>query len=295
MAFYYEFGIHQWIVYSVTFIYLLIASISDLRTREVYDWLNYGAVASGLGINLIFTLANFDYMFAFKSLLGFGVFFVIAYALFYTGQWGGGDSKSIMALGALLGPFTLNGIPFLFPFVINIAIAGGIYGLVWSVVLAFLNWGKIHQEIKKKFSSKKFFIARVAIIILAFISIIIQFTEIGSLLKLAVFGVFIALTLTSYISVFISSVEKECMHKKISPSQLTEGDWITKDIYVNRKYVCGPKDLGISKKQIALLKKYHSEGKIKDIPMKIGIPFIPSFLLAFLATIIYGNLLLKLF
>jgi len=150
MAFYYEFGIHQWIVYSVTFIYLLIASISDLRTREVYDWLNYGAVASGLGINLIFTLANFDYMFAFKSLLGFGVFFVIAYALFYTGQWGGGDSKILMGLGAMIGIDVSFKTPqFLAWFFINALVIGAIYGLFWSMFLVFKNRKKFSKEFKK--------------------------------------------------------------------------------------------------------------------------------------------------
>ncbi|GIU69536.1 MAG: hypothetical protein KatS3mg002_0772 [Candidatus Woesearchaeota archaeon] len=49
-----------------------------------------------------------------------------------------------------------------------------------------------------------------------------------------------------------------------------------------RKYITGPKDLGISKEQIELLKK----SKIKKVLVKEGIPFIPAFLIAFILTMI---------
>ncbi len=80
------------------------------------------------------------------------------------------------------------------------------------------------------------------------------------------------------------------MVKTIPISQLTEGDWIYKDIFIGsgkkKKYITGPKDLGISKEQISLLKKYSSQGKIKNIIIKEGIPFVPAFLFAYIATII---------
>ena len=54
-----------------------------------------------------------------------------------------------------------------------------------------------------------------------------------------------------------------------------------------QKYLCGPKDLGISKHQIELLKQLG----YKKIKIKEAIPFIPSFFLAFMLTITYGNIL----
>ena len=49
------------------------------------------------------------------------------------------------------------------------------------------------------------------------------------------------------------------MYKYVNPKKLTEGDWIAKNIIIKGKQICGPKDLGISKKQIQKLislKKY---------------------------------------
>ncbi|MBI2142083.1 hypothetical protein HYU15_01165 [Candidatus Woesearchaeota archaeon] len=84
------------------------------------------------------------------------------------------------------------------------------------------------------------------------------------------------------------------MLKYVGPEKLTEGDWIAKDVYVNRKYVCGPKDLGIEKSQIRKLMKYKLQGKIRKVLIKEGIPFVPSFLIAFLLSVKFGNLLLML-
>jgi hypothetical protein len=95
----------------------------------------------------------------------------------------------------------------------------------------------------------------------------------------------IAIISIIYLYIFTRSVEKGTMVKEVPPSYVTEGDWIDKEIRHKGKYVCGPKDLGITKKQIALLKKY----KIKKIPVKYGIPFIPCFLLGYITTLVFGN------
>ena len=84
------------------------------------------------------------------------------------------------------------------------------------------------------------------------------------------------------------------MIKKIPIEKLTEGDWIVKDVMVDNKRICGPKDLGIEKKQIAQLIKLKQKGKIQNIVIKEGIPFVPSFLIAYIATLLLGNWLLLL-
>ena len=55
---------------------------------------------------------------------------------------------------------------------------------------------------------------------------------------------------------------------------------------VNGKRITGPKDLGISKKQIRQLRQYYEKGKVKKIAIKEGIPFVPSFLISFIVTLI---------
>jgi hypothetical protein len=82
------------------------------------------------------------------------------------------------------------------------------------------------------------------------------------------------------------------MVKKYPVSRLTDGDWIAKEVYVgsgkSRKLVCGPGDLGITFEKIALLKRHN----VKTVMVKEGIPFVPSFLIAFIMTYYLGNWIL---
>ena len=78
------------------------------------------------------------------------------------------------------------------------------------------------------------------------------------------------------------------MYKIISPNQLSEGDWIV-DKSIRKKYNIS--ELGIENYQIIKVK----EDKLKKILIKEGIPFIPSFFIAFLITLIFGNILVYFF
>ena len=82
---------------------LTIASISDLRTREIPDWLSYSFIAFGLGLAVIKSSVFLNFSPIIESLTGFIAGLAIGWAMFYLGQWGGGDSKLMMGLGATLG------------------------------------------------------------------------------------------------------------------------------------------------------------------------------------------------
>ena len=412
-----ETSIYQAIVFIITSIYLFVASISDFKTREVPDWLNYGAVITGLSLNLIFSIITQNKYFIINSITGFAIFFILAYVLFYTGQWGGGDSKALMGIGALIGLNIMSikfQIPLLVTFVINTAIVGAIYGLIWSSSIALINFKKFAEGIRERLRVKNLIIIKVIIILLLLLAIILQFLPLNNPIKILFLGLSIIITLSFYMWIFISVVEKSFMEKIIDVEKITEGDWVTEEIIKDKKiilkikntkisqetlskineiikisdprvsisrkriylfpkkinlnlsdlkigdiilepiktsqfnfkmetridqifldkidsylklnfipkikikrnilgletetsinlveiklqdfalenitqqkYLCGPKDLGISKHQIELLKQLG----YKKIKIKEGIPFIPSFFLAFMLTITYGNIL----
>jgi len=91
------------ILLTIAFIALILASITDIKTREVPDWLNFSLIFVGLGVRLIYSSITFDWIYSLEGVLGLGVGVAIAYLMFYAGQWGGGDSKLLMGLGALIG------------------------------------------------------------------------------------------------------------------------------------------------------------------------------------------------
>lgn len=269
----------------LAFLGLIIGTYTDFKIREVPDWLSYSLIVAGLGLRLLYSAITFDWMFFIYGLLGFGIFLALALLMYYGGQWGGGDSKVLMGIGALLG-FEPNPFSFFIGFFINLLIIGALYGIGWSIFLAIKNKKNFKKEFmslqrKKRRLNLALFVLLLIFIILVFLLITDSFLKI----ILIIFSIFFYLSL--YVYIFTKSVENSSMYKMYPVNKLTEGDWIAKIIRYKGKYLCGPKDLGISKKQIALLKKF----KIKQVLVKEGIPFIPSFLIAFIITYIFGNLL----
>ncbi|MFC1800905.1 prepilin peptidase [Nanoarchaeota archaeon] len=285
--------IFDYILYGIALIGLVAGSYSDLKTREVPDWLSYGMIFTGLGLRLVFSLKEFNWSIFFEGLIGFLVFVVIAYMMYYMGQWGGGDSKLLMGLGALIGlKLQFNPLPNLGLFFLNLLIIGAVYGLIWLVMLAVLNKSKFLDELKKQNQGLKNI--KLGLLFLGIAAVVGSFLVPG-LLK----GLFLAIGImplgTMYAWMGIKSVENFAFYKQVNPKQLTEGDWIAEDVVVGGKKICGPRDLGIDQEHIAQLIKLHSQGKVKKIKIKEGIPFVPSFLVAFLLTIIVGNWLAFLF
>jgi len=278
------------ILLSIALAALIIGTITDIKTKEVPDWLNYSVIFAAVGIRAIYSAFTFDWMFLISGLIGMAIFVGIAYAMFYTGQWGGGDSKMLMGLGALIG-LQLRLDSLLVSFFVNALFIGAIYGLIYSLVLAFSNRKKFLKEWRKIFSKKILLRVRRLLLIISLFLVIVLFFSKDYLLRLLLLILVLIILFGFYVYIFVKVVENSCMFKYVKPMKLTEGDWIAKDVKVNGKYITGPKDLGIEKKQIRALVKFYRKGKVKKILVKYGIPFVPSFLVAFIISLIFGNLI----
>ena len=267
---------------------LVIGSITDFKKREVPDWLNFCLVPLGIGIRLIWSLITNDYSYVLAGLAGFTICFIIALIMFYTGQWGGGDSKMLMGLGALIGiDFNINN-DFI-SFISNLLIVGPLYGLLWSITLCFKNRKSFLKELKifraKIKTLRKFMLVLFLVLVIA--ASIIK----NPFLRLITVCLIIVIYSFFYLFMFIKAVEKSAMLKYVNPEEITEGEWIAKEVYVGKEYISGPKDLGIDKKQLKKLVAYYRKGKIKKVLIKVGIPFVPSFLVAYVISLIFGNLI----
>ena len=278
------------ILLSLAFIALIIGSIIDIKTREVPDWINFGLIFAAVSIRALYSIITFDYIFLINGFIGLIIFVIIAYIMFYTGQWGGGDSKMLMGLGAVFGlTLSLKPFPFAGIFLINVIIAGAVYGLIYGVVLAVKNRKRFLKEFLSLIHDKQIIKYRRSILIVFVILILSIIFLIQNILLKWVLLAFVFIIYTSfYLIFFIKAIELSSMFKYVEPSELTEGDWIAKDYYYDEKKICSPKDLGISKKQIKQLIALRKKGKVKKIKIKHGIPFIPSFLAALIISLIWG-------
>ena len=284
------------IPYFIGFIVLFIGSYTDFKTREVPDWVNFGLIGIGFGINLLFSAIYWKINFILASIAGFGIFFALAWLMFYFGQWGGGDSKMLMGLGAMIGiDIGFKAPQFLLGFFINALFVGAVYGLLWSVLLVFKHKEKFWKESANMLSRKGVVAAKKMMLILLVLFFSMIFLIKPAYLKILIMSMAFLVLVTFYLWIFVKAVEKSAMHKLVEPSKLTEGDWIVKDVYVGKEYICGPKDLGIDKKQIRKLIEFYKQKKVKKILIKEGIPFVPSFFIAFFVTFVFGNPLFWLF
>lgn len=99
---------------------LVIASIIDLKTREIPDWISVLLVLAAIAAAATGTAGVEWWMVVSGAALGLA----IGYVLFRFAKFGGGDAKLIIALGALLGPVGLIFLLFW------MAIAGGALALI---------------------------------------------------------------------------------------------------------------------------------------------------------------------
>jgi hypothetical protein len=84
-----------------------------------------------------------------------------------------------------------------------------------------------------------------------------------------------------YFYVYAKAVDEACMVKKIKTNQLTEGDWLYKNIKIGKKTIKARWE-GLKKEEIKKLRKKH-----KTLLIRRGIPFSLVFLISFLVLIYF--------
>ncbi len=104
---------------TILFVTLIIAVITDLKTRKIYDKLTIPVAIIGLALNAVF--------FQFAGIKNSAIGWVVGVAIFMIFGLGGGDVKLLGAVGALKGwLFTLTSVMY-------IGIAGGFFVVIYLI------------------------------------------------------------------------------------------------------------------------------------------------------------------
>jgi prepilin signal peptidase PulO-like enzyme (type II secretory pathway) len=286
------------LLFLIAFLGLILASIFDLKTTEVPDFLSYSLITAGLSLRLMHSVIYNDWKFSTSSLLILLLFFILGSLLYYSKQWGGADAKLLMALAVLIPSYpsfllrfispNLELLPFPLILVTNILIVGSIYGLLWAIVLAIKHREKFLPHFKTLFNLTKRL--RLLTYFLVILLILLSFLAYNSAIKTILLSLSFILFLLLYLWIFIKAVEDTSMYKFLHPSELREGDQLAKTLlYKGKKITSSP--YGLTKDQIALIKNLN----LRSILIKEGIPFIPSFLIGFILSILLGSPLSLLF
>lgn len=274
-----------WFVLVICFVIILIGTITDLRSLEVPDWLTHGGIVLGLVLNLTLSLWQWSIWPFLASIIGLAIAFVIACLMFYTGQWGGGDAKLLIALGALIG-FEHTPFSFGVSFLVNLIFFGGIWGIFWTIGLAIRSKGKTWEKFKKIQKEPSYRKIRFTSTLASVLFLILSFVWKDAQLLLILLAILVYLL--GALVIFTKSVELAAMEQWVTPGKLTEGDWLVRPVRAG-KVIVSPQKTGLSLEQVALLKKLAYQKKIDKVLVKYGVPFVPAFLLAFVVTYFIGN------
>ncbi|UZE93842.1 MAG: prepilin peptidase [Candidatus Pacearchaeota archaeon] len=274
---------------SIAFLWLITASVTDLRKREVPNWLSFSLIFIAFAVRALAAIMEKQAPYFWYALAAFAIFYLLAHLFYYTRIFGGGDAKLLMALSVVfatqpifashfqvysLGSFNE---PFLLIFLINIFFIGSIYGLFFSIFSAIRN-KTFGMEFQKTFKRIRFF--RTISWLIAAIALTLSLFD-----KSWFFIPFIVFLILPLLYSFIKAAENSAMIRKVPASKLSEGDWIIESVKIKNKMI-KPSIHGLSKKDIQLLRKSK-----KKITIKYGLPFVPVFLIALICSLFVGDLL----
>jgi len=262
------------------FIALLIAAYRDVKTREVPDSLNYCLIVIGLLGSLIIALENSDLSFFLEHLAGFGIGFAVGMAMFYGRQWGGGDAKLIMGVGAILG-FSYANLQ-LPEFLILLVLCGALYGVLFTLYLALVKHRRtflpaFKQHLRTPIVHRLRITLVCSVLVLLAVAIFVSWPA-----RVIIGFLMVSLYLLVYSWIFMNAVERNILIREYPVGKLTEGDWVAQEVKVGKNVIITAKNTGITLEQIAQIRK----SKIKKVIVKEGIAFVPSFFLAFIVLLL---------
>jgi len=169
-------------------------------------------------------------------------------------------------------------------FILFLLVAGSVYGFIYSLVLYFKNIRKVNsvflREVKKY--KKSFGVSSGISLLLILLSILFSSISYAFIFL----GLFLFVMVVFYI--FAISLERVVMVREVSGKNLHEGDWLEETVRVGRKTIEPCWD-GLSKEDLKLLFRK------KKVFIKDGIPFVPSFLIAFILYFFFREFLLERF
>jgi len=258
---------------TIGLVWIIFASIQDLKNREVANWLSFSLIIFAVGFRFFWSLFSEDFMFFYQGLIGLAIFLAIGNLFYYSRLFAGGDAKLMIALGPVLGFYSnfYTNLKIYLLFLIIFLFAGAFYGLVWSFFICLRNFKNFKREFSKQFARHRKIIFYV--LILALIVMALGFLE----ELIFYFGVLVFIT--PYLYIYAKAVDEACMIKKVKTKELVEGDWLYKDVKIGKKLIKAKWE-GLSKEEIRILKKSK-----KQILIRNGIAFVPVFLIAFIVLI----------
>lgn len=250
---------------------LILASLEDLRRREVPFLLSHATILLGLSYAALQSYTTLTVTPIMHSVLGGIIAYALGYALYVTGQWGGGDVKLLTGIATFIGFNPASPHVFITYFLL-IFIAGSLYGLVWAITTAIRNYDAVQDAVPSRRTVQAGAMLTGVLLVLALIAWFVKPSITPIIVSLALLA---PATTIMYVFHYASEV-LESKEKRVE--NLVPGDWLRSPVTHGDQTIKN-QNTGLSPDQIKSLKI----SDVTTVTVQVGIPFVPSFLLAYLA------------
>ena len=252
---------------------LILGSLEDIRIREVPDLLSFSLLGIGLILGLERSLATTSFLPFTLSVVTAALAFSIGAALYYLGQWGGGDAKLLAGVASFFTPSKF------LAYFFYVLVMGSVFGLLWTVWLVV----KDYEVVSSKASLLKHKYVVLIVLLTGAVTTTTLFVlgkdEVAALVGLATFVV-----LSTGALYALKKAENTLLFDNKPVSTLVPGDWLAHSVSVDGTLIEN-KGQGLTEKEVSLLKT----SEFETVRVKDGLPFVPSFLLAYGVYIALGS------
>ena len=271
----------EYLILLTVLIYFAIASIEDIKKREVYDYINFSLVFFIL-ICAVFHSFIIESTEPIKH-AGFGLLigFALGVILFYFGIWGGGDAKFILGFGAAsyylieftqsyqtgIGLMYEKGMYLLsnyFPVFLDLVLK---YIIIIDVV--FLVFVLVQFFLSKRLNEKKDLILLTSILLMLFAGLYFDYNPF----------VLTGLGFVAFLLIFISRdgiFDSVYFKRKKHLENLKAGDKLDDDLIVLDKKIVDYENgkLGLSKYEVHKIKDNITDSnKLMDVYVRKSLPY----------------------
>ena len=269
----------NWFLIFLAIVWMISAVIQDFRKREVANWWNFSFIVFVLAYRFFLSVEAWNYAYLLWGLVGLLVGFILSNAFYYARMFAGGDAKLLMAIGTIL-PLSLSwkiNLEILFWFVALFLVGGAIYGLIYSIIISFINFRKFKKRFVvylKRYNLVNLFAFSVSMLLILISIFLKNFYNFPPFL---IISFALLIFISPLLFFYAKSIEDTCMNRLVSVNFLTIGDWLVKPVKAGRIKI-RPDWEGLSEEDLKKIQK-NVRGKIL---VKYGIPFTPSFLIGFI-------------
>lgn len=234
-----------WLIFVISGLALVIATYVDIKKREVPDSLTYVLIALGIFMATLSSIFSWSGAPLVASLTGLFIAYCIGALFYYGGQWGGGDAKMLMGLGALWGvhllplfnqtTITTQIIPLLLWYILAVLFAGLLYGVLLLFVKICIHFSTFKKALYKKLHEPQIKKTRILIIILTILFLILGLTSFISAMQFFFIGLAVLLIVAYYVLLWAKVAEETLLIGNLSVNDATPGEWVAKSVFIPTK------------------------------------------------------------